>query len=567
MVDSALPTALWLTYTLYLGLLCGFGLWWLLPELWEHLTPVSAPMDVARHVNLRVRLIFVGPDDETLAILAPLALRRAAVARLRLALRDDEPGGVVRWQVSASKKLGGLPPVGNEEALQQPETRAALRFHVLLQPLHARRGSCRCGMATLADDARLGWVRVEAGSSDGVVACVSNASGALDALARTLRTELGSRSRMLAQTDPAHVLRPMGRVSMSLLQPGAAPTAERRHERSVRLDRLRRRAQRLLSRAFPRGAPQLHSQMRYYATLDPPPRLEARHAPAFVLTEEGVSAALTCGGTGSGSGGSGGGGCATATPTVMPEPPTTLLLYAADPPHAPLRLMGRDGALLPRGDGFVLPAATGAGGAAGGGFALWSEGGGGGGGGGGNMQAVTAQLRVLLGLPTVAVPPTAAAALPPSPSACSAASPSAAASPSPPPRVHGVTWLEAAALQVGCALSELGAAADEAAAASQLLGDRPAAARRAVWPLLREASARSEAATRLLRGGEWAAACAEAATARAVARAASRHPELVPLQPPGLVEAVSVYAPLFFPLATSVCGGVAHEVRRYRALR
>ena len=234
MVDSALPTALWLTYTLYLGLLCGFGLWWLLPELWEHLTPVSVPMDVARHVNLRVRLIFVGPDDETLAILAPLALRRAAVARLRLALRDDEPGGVVRWQVSASKKLGGLPPVGNEEALQQPETRAALRFHVLLQPLHARRGSCRCGMATLADDARLGWVRVEAGSSDGVVACVSNASGALDALARTLRTELGSRSRMLAQTDPAHVLRPMGRVSMSLLQPGAAPTAERRHERSVR---------------------------------------------------------------------------------------------------------------------------------------------------------------------------------------------------------------------------------------------------------------------------------------------------------------------------------------------
>ena len=129
----------------------------------------------------------------------------------------------------------------------------------------------------------------------------------------------------------------------------------------------------------------------------------------------------------------------------------------------------------------------------------------------------------------------------------------------------GISWLEAAALQLGCAHGELASAAAEAAEASARLA-AAAHARRAVWPLLRDASRHAAAATALLRDAPtWPDACAEAVAARRAARAATHHPELVPLSQFGAQDAATVYGPLFFPLVTCVCSALWHEVRMRRA--
>ena len=561
----------WLTLGLFTVLLLAFLLAACLSEAWPHLHPSSVEMLAPTATTVELELVFAAADAATLAALAPAGLRRAAATGLRDALRAVP--GAIRWRVRVSTRQAVLPLVGEEEALlTRPARGSALRFHVLLQrasPLTA----CSCGVVALATEAPVGWVRPAVASSVGVTACVANSSGALDALARTLDAELGARVRVLASPGTAASLRPSDRVALTLLQ--AAPGAAVRRERGARLARLRRRAQRLLWRAFPRAPPQLHSQVRHYARLGSPLAYDARLG-AYVVSEEQAAQALGCGGAAS---------CGAGVTSVMPEPPATVLLYAADAPLAPLRLVDRGGAPLPPGHGFSLPAAGGGGGAAGGGFLLWSDrrAGGGGGGNGGNAAAVLAQLRLLLGLGAAPAGDEAAPAAPPSCAALSHGSSSmstawhehgmstvawprplrrvAAASPA------GVNWLEAAALQFGCAHAELAAAAAEAAEASVRLA-AAAHARRAVWPLLRDASRHAAAATTLLRDpATWPDACAEAVAARHAARAATHHPELVPLSQFGAQDAATVYGPLFFPLVTCVCSALWHEVQRARSAR
>ena len=555
----------WLTLSLFTGLLLAFLLTACVSEAWPYLHPSSVEILAPTTTTVQLELVFAAADAATLAALAPAGLRHAAAAGLRDALRAVP--GAIRWRVRVSARQAILPSVGEEEALlPRPARGSALRFYVLLQraaPLTA----CNCGVLALATEAPVGWLRPAVATSVGVTACVANSSGVLGALARTLDTELGARVRALASPGAAASLRPSDRVALTLLQ--AAPGAAVRRERDVRLARLRRRAQRLLRRAFPRAPPQLHSQVRHYARLASPPAYDARLA-AYVVSEVHAAQALGCGGAAS---------CGAGVASVMPEPPAAVLLYAADAPLAPLRLVDRGGAPLPTGHGFALPAAAGGGGAAGGGFLLWSDrraGGGGGGGGGGNAPAVLAQLRLLLGLGLGAAPTAAetAPAAPPSCAALSRGGVSAVAWPRPSRRLGagagsptGISWLEAAALQLGCAHTELATAAVEAAEASVRLA-AAAHARRAVWPLLRDASRHAAAATTLLRdAATWPDACAEAVAARRAARAATHHPELVPLSQFGAQDAATVYGPLFFPLVTCVCSALWHEVHRARSAR
>ena len=558
----------WLTLSLFTGLLLAFLLTACVSEAWPYLHPSSVEILSPTATTVQLELVFAAADAATLAALAPAGLRRVAAAGLRDALRAVP--GAIRWRVQVSARQAVLPSVGEEEALLPRPTRgSALRFYVLLQrvtPLTA----CSCGVLALATEAPVGWVRPAVATSVGVTACVANSSGALDALARTLDTELGARVRALASPGAAASLRPSDRVALSLLQ--AAPGAAVRRDRDVRLARLRRRAQRLLRRAFPRAPPQLHSQVRHYARLASPPAYDARLA-AYVVSEELAAQALGCGGAAS---------CGAGVASVMPEPPAAVLLYAADAPLSPLRLVERSGVPLPPGHGFALPAAAGGGGAAGGGFLLWSDrragggggGDGGGGGGGGNTPAVLAQLRLLLGLGPAPAGDEAAPAAPPSCAALSRGGVSAVAGLRPPRRLGagagspaGISWLEAAALQLGCAHTELATAAAEAAEASLRLA-AAAHARRAVWPLLRDASRHADAATTLLRdAATWPDACAEAVAARRAARAATHHPELVPLSRFGAQDAATVYGPLFFPLVTCVCTALWHEAHRARSAR
>ena len=271
----------WLTLSLYTGLLLAFLLAACVSAAWPHLHPSSVEILAPTATTVQLELVFAAADAATLVALAPAGLRRDAAARLRDALRAVP--GAIRWRVRVSARQAVLPSAGEEEALlPRPARDSALRFYVLLQRA-APLAACSCGVLALATEAPVGWVRPAVATSVGVTACVANSSGALDALARTLDTELGARVRSLASHGAAASLRPSGRVALTLLQ--AAPGAAVRRERDVRLARLRRRAQRLLRRAFPREPPQLHSQVRHYARLASPPAYDARLG-AYVVSEQ-----------------------------------------------------------------------------------------------------------------------------------------------------------------------------------------------------------------------------------------------------------------------------------------
>ena len=62
-------------------------------------------------------------------------------------------------------------------------------------------------------------------------------------------------------------------------------------------------------------------------------------------------------------------------------------------------------------------------------------------------------------------------------------------------------------------------------------------------------------------------AAARGEVCSAAARAATHHPELVPLSQFGAQDAATVYGPLFFPLVTCVCSALWHEVRARGARR
>ena len=271
----------WLTLSLYTGLLLAFLLAACVSAAWPHLHPSSVEILAPTATTVQLDLVFAAADAATLVALAPAGLRRDAAARLRDALRAVP--GAIRWRVRVSARQAVLPSAGEEEALlPRPARDSALRFYVLLQRA-APLAACSCGVLALATEAPVGWVRPAVATSVGVTACVANSSGALDALARTLETELGARVRSLASPGAAASLRPSGRVALTLLQ--AAPGAAVRRERDVRLARLRRRAQRLLRRAFPRAPPQLHSQVRHYARLASTPAYDARLG-AYVVSEQ-----------------------------------------------------------------------------------------------------------------------------------------------------------------------------------------------------------------------------------------------------------------------------------------
>ena len=205
----------WLTLSLYTGLLLAFLLAACVSAAWPHLHPSSVEILAPTATTVQLELVFAAADAATLVALAPAGLRRDAAARLRDALRAVP--GAIRWRVRVSARQAVLPSAGEEEALlPRPARGSALRFYVLLQRA-APLAACSCGVLALATEAPVGWVRPAVATSVGVTACVANSSGALDALARTLDTELGARVRSLASPGAAASLRPSGRVALTLL--------------------------------------------------------------------------------------------------------------------------------------------------------------------------------------------------------------------------------------------------------------------------------------------------------------------------------------------------------------
>lgn len=138
----------------------------------------------------------------------------------------------------------------------------------------------------------------------------------------------------------------------------------------------------------------------------------------------------------------------------------------------------------------------------------------------------------------------------------------------PPRRGLCPTPLEASMLQIGCARSALRAVVrdlDSLARVYELHGRL--AARRGrddsrLRRLAAEAARLAERAVWRASTGHHAASCAVGRRALAMAQAALRHPVLLPTEYFSEDHTVSVYAPLFFPVASTVGAALMSEARR-----
>jgi hypothetical protein len=277
-----------------------------------------------------------------------------------------------------------------------------------------------------------------------------------------------------------------------------------------------------------------------------------------------------------------------ANPTLAPNPPLLLLLYAHTYDEAPATIVDRSGAPLPDGSGVVLPSM--------GSVLPWRD----------RRSAclstpqgegcdavlaagMRAQLRVLAGLdgtipeallstwsrPSPPLPLTRASR----PQSRRPGKPSASDS------LHGlqgrrepeeaqeeeglaagVHWLEIEAISLACVHAHLAAAQADAAALRRILKSdllRPGgrADDGAVRRLDASADAFARSSYELAARGKMRDACEVAMRASALARAAARHPTMLPVEevPPDYW--LTTWPPLFFPIATAVASALVSELR------
>ena len=369
-----------------------------------------------------------------------------------------------------------------------------------------------------------------AASSAQVAACALNGTDSLvAALADVLHGELAGRACRLARLDSG-VWRPPARVSLLLLQKHAQATTEDgalrhvavRQSRSASLNDLRASAQLLLDSTWPAAPPMVHSDMVLTGLddmLTSAPTLHEMEAAALIE-------ACASGGQRCGNG---------IPPSLGPEPPLRMLLFAHAPLEHPPLLLDRHGHALPTGAGFVLPPR--------GALLPWfcdddsescaTK--------GHNGRAtptvrtsLVAQLRVLMGLADAPTTQLLATTL----SVDSGLA------------VH---WLEAEALQLACTSAHVEQAKSDLRVLDGFLMDVDAVrfhASAAHGHLLN---------TSILSGhGNYAQACAQAAQASTHAREAVRHPSLLVIAELPEQWWLTTWPPLFFPVFTAV----AAEVRR-----
>ena len=140
----------------------------------------------------------------------------------------------------------------------------------------------------------------------------------------------------------------------------------------------------------------------------------------------------------------------------------------------------------------------------------------------------------------------------------------------------GVHWLEALALQLACARAHLSQADAEMRmlpAFTRHLGSstgRPFGDGAEVSRLAQLAAEAMERSRQAMHSGDLGAACSHATLASAQSRAAARHPSLLVVETATVPDdsLVTTWAPLFFPIATTVgsvvVGGVVKRVRWWR---
>lgn len=538
---------------------------------------------------LHVRLHFYDESDA-----APASLRAALARELRRQLvavgttLSDPTCTAASWRVKLAGRAlssGAVAPLSRRRHLNVAFARLSGHADAEDVMLHVRVDS--------GDTAGVAWQRL------------LNNSHVIGALASALHVEAVERPCTLSHDSS--VWRPPGRISLLLLQQRAEVAEAARQARSARLVSLAECVEAFVERCWPHLPPPVHSDVAHYAAhyaappseREPPPspgssgganggRLDhaASHAPppsppltaarATDLLHACIVGGVHCG----------------VPLSLAAEPPLRLLLYAHAFDERPARI-AQHGELPPplraHGGGVVLPAIGGllpwtdahahatdddADGAAGAGTSDAD--------GGTDADASAAdgaaaaelrgralsnrmleQLRLLIGLEATPAPRLGPFLPSQGKSEGTLRPPSRSRSPSSsPPPPAGIHLLEAASLQLGCAHAHLARTATELRALSRL--DASDASHPDIAAF--DASARTHAArsVQALGRGDYSAACAAAALASRGATRAARHPRLgygTDLNAE-VQSALSTWAPLFFPIATSVGSALADEVRK-----
>ena len=587
-------------------MLLGFGLCWCWTKLPSASPRSIAPLELPQRWPLRLHLQLTAGSKASLDRLLPPELALETAAALRAALRP-RPGTscASTWKVRVDSAVNDGGGVGTASQIQ---LRSAHQLRLLVQlregPMEQRsRGRLALLAGTEATDADASLIAADANA---VASWLVNGSTSLiGSVGAALHEQLHTRSCSLAKspTPPSGAMvepaggtswRPPFRVALVLLQaetPSPALAARRR----VRLIALREQLQRLLEAWWPDSqlTPQVHSQVAHFVDLrlgSTRPTTDPR-----VLDEQTVAHMLRCGA---------GAACGRVTaPSVMGEPSLQLLLYAPTAAEKPMRLRDRRGRMLPVGSIFVLQDT--------GGLSMWleaavkaadgtaagEEAAGGEAGGASATEtalesfrsnatslrtvaadrgesdesyesgsetdrllgaSIVAQLRQLVGLPVR--PPVARYSDHDGSLASLGLAKRGAVS-------ADASALEATSLQMSCARAAFDALQVEMAALRHLEAAHGYAARFEGHDLSSAAALADHAmrlahrATRSVHGSRYIDACAEASAAQAAARAAAHHPALLPTSYFSEDHTLSVYAPLFLPIASAVGGAIAHSMR------
>lgn len=494
----------------------------------------APPASVALRIPLLVHLQFAAETFDA-AELVPQALRMAIAAELsaelkRRALLAACPHA---WRVrqfatlqsTSTANTSGLKVdlAPRADGVSQPELQATI-------VLRRGRGAPNCqGPLTASRSAHVAYCAFNATAEGG---------GIISALASLVHEHYSGRACELARNT--QMLQPPARISLLLLHRQESPcpsdealscAAHVRRSRFSRLDKLRAAVEALVELAWPFGTPSVyaetlvidHDDLVSRGVLD-----GALHeAPAVELIE-----ACATGGARCGSG---------FAPSIALEPPLRLLFYANAPLEAPLHAVDGRGRALPAGAGFVLPArgallpwvddasdTSCAGGEPGGALRL--------------KAGLIAQLRVLMGLRGT-----------PSPGLSPAAT------------VRGLQMLEVAALQLACVQANLEQAESDLQQLHFWIEDSTYSFDSdAVYGYVNEALMQARGASRSAGRDQMGRACAQAVEARLFAREAVRHPSLLTVEELPENYWLSVWPPLFFPIATAVVAEARHWMMESR---
>ena len=547
-----------LAILLHAGTLIAFAIFGSWPWLSSRLS-VPDPCEVLALPPLHVRLHFMSQFGAAeLARLAPTELQRAAASALRMRLDQlasgELPSCSLTWEVSSGRPSHGmlvLPISVYADGSQSADWHKGGISAVIGAPDHGQ------------DAAQL----------------LNGTSGVLHGLATALHRELRVRACALSRNRRAW--RPPGRVSLLLLQERPASTAAVRAQRLSRVAALRSVVEDLLATCWPVSTPPVHSQTSHYAAdaLAPTPasvptrartvgRLPPTAAEARTLLHECSTGGQRC--------------ARGVAPTIAAQPPLRLLLYQYSPCRARRHRQRSTASDVHRDDVDHLLEPLGA-------LVAWCE--------QCNASAtrsaagidhagqcddgdearsnlgdeasiaarLVVQVRRLVGLPPQPgaaplgfpwLPPDLL--LPPSTEQLRRAQPAQ--------RERGgglVHGTEAAALQLGCTLAHLDTARAELATLRSLRSAPQAPAARAeVQGLVDAAHLATQEAVALVGRAEYAGACELAGQASTDARSAARHSSL-PVDTgstlANMQTLLSTWAPLFFPIATSVITAVRAE--------